>query len=286
MSNQANYVYQTVIKHLLLKGELIHTRNSDSQSCINYPRITFINTPLVTVRRTAWKKALLEMEWFMSGSPHCPEALLDWWDGQLNLNGCYKKGYGEQLRKFNETFDHLEESTSFDQIKYILDGLKNNPNSRRLIATTWNPYDMANITEINNNPQTPSTCHGTLIQFFVREHKVHMTVYQRSADVLLGVPHNWIQYWALLMYFSTHSNLEVGSLMWLFGDLHLYDEESHIATAKQIASCEPFNKPYHELKYTFSGEILLDCPKFKASDFSMDGLIPQPMVLTRPKLLA
>jgi thymidylate synthase len=95
-----------------------------------------------------------------------------------------------------------------------------------------------------------------------------------------------MQYWALLLYFATHANLEMGALMWLFGDLHLYDETSHISTAKQIIQCQPFKNTYHEIKYNFSGDNLLSCPKFKASDFSMDGMIPQPMVLTRPKLLA
>lgn len=281
MSNEANCIYKNIISTLLLTGELVNTRNSDSYSCIDYPRILFTTTPLVSVRKTSWKKALREMEWFMSGDIKCPEELMDWWGGQLGHGNMYRGGYSDQLRKSGHSH-HLQ----FDQINYILNGLKNNPNSRRLIATTWNPWDMANITVINNNSQTPSTCHGTLIQFFVRDSKIHMLVYQRSADILLGVPHNWIQYWALLLYFSTHSNLEKGSLMWLFGDLHLYDEESHIATAKQIIGCLPFKNNYHELKYSFSGETFLNCPKFKASDFSMDGMIPQPMVLTRPKLLA
>lgn len=281
MSNQANFIYQEMLAQLMLTGLLINTRNSDSYSCIDYPRITFTTTPLVTIRRTAWKKALREMEWFMSGDSKCPDELMDWWGGQLGYGNMYRGGYSDQLRKSGHTYHN-----QFDQVKYILDGLKKNSNSRRLIATTWNPYDMANITTMNNNPQTPSTCHGTLIQFFVREHKVHMTVYQRSADVLLGVPHNWIQYWALLLYFSTHSNLKVGSLMWIFGDLHLYDELSHIATAQQIVQCTPFENPKHEIQYAFSGEHLLNCPKFKASDFSIEGAIPQPIVLTRPKLLA
>jgi thymidylate synthase len=281
MSNQSNLIYQAMLAHLMVAGQRVHTRNSDSFSCIDYPRITLNTTPLVTVRRTAWKNAIREMEWFMSGDIKCPEELIDWWNGQLGYGNMYRGGYSDQLRKSGNTY-HLQ----FDQVKYILDGLKNNPNSRRLVATTWNPYDMANITMLNNNSQTPSTCHGTLIQFFVRDNKVIMCVYQRSADVLLGVPHNWIQYWALLLYFATHSNLEVGSLMWLFGDLHLYDEQSHIATAKQIIHCQPFENPSHELEYQFSGETLLSCPKFKASDFSMKGIVPQPIVLTRPKLLA
>lgn len=281
MSNQANFIYQDMLAQLMLTGLLINTRNSDSYSCIDYPRITFTTTPLVTIRRTAWKKALREMEWFMSGDSKCPDELMDWWDGQLGYGNMYRGGYSDQFRKSGHTYHN-----QFDQVKYILDGLKKNSNSRRLIATTWNPYDMANITTMNNNPQTPSTCHGTLIHFFVREHKVHMTVYQRSADVLLGVPHNWIQYWALLLYFSTHSNLKVGSLMWIFGDLHLYDELSHIATAQQIVQCTPFENPKHEIQYAFSGEHLLNCPKFKASDFSIEGAIPQPIILTRPKLLA
>jgi thymidylate synthase len=282
MSNQANEFYQQIIAHLMLSGEFIQTRNSDSYSCIDYPRIKFTHTPLVTIRKTAWKKALLEMQWFMSGDTKCPDELMDWWQGQLGHGNMYRGGYSNQFRYSGLVGTQI----NFDQIKYLLNGVRNNPNSRRLVATTWNPANMAAITELNANPQTPTTCHGSLIQLFVRDHQVHMTVYQRSADILLGVPHNWMQYWALLHYFAFHSKNEIGSLMWDFGDLHLYDEMSHLTTAKQIAHCTPDENSEHELVYTFSEEYLLGCPKFKASDFTMEGIVPQPIVLTRPKLLA
>jgi len=285
MSNQANDIYQKILSTLLESGELVQTRNSDSFSCIDYPRITFTHTPLITIRKTAWKKALLEMQWFMSGDTKCPEELMDWWNGQLGTGDTYRGGYSNQFRYSGFTGNLMH---TFDQIKYLLNGLKSSPYSRRLLATTWNPRDMEQITQLNNNPQTPTCCHGSLIQVFVRDNQVHMMVYQRSADILLGVPHNWIQYWALLQYLAFHVNreLQVGSLMWLFGDLHLYDEPSHMETAKQIIHCVPSEFPQHHLEYQYSGGYHLDCPKFTASDFSMEGIIPMPLVTTRPKLLA
>ena len=285
MSNQANEVYQKIISTLLECGEFVQTRNSDSFSCIDYPRIFFTHTPLVTIRKTAWKKALLEMQWFMSGDTKCPEELMDWWNGQLGTGNMYRGGYSNQFR-----YSGFHDCTlyDFDQIKYLLNGLKSNPNSRRLLATTWNPKEMSEITELNRNTQTPTCCHGSLIQVFVRDKQVHMTVYQRSADILLGVPHNWIQYWALLKYLVFHAGreLEIGSLMWLFGDLHLYDEPSHMTTAKQIINCVPSEFPQHVLEYNYSGGQHLHCPKFTASDFTIEGIIPTPLVTTRPKLLA
>jgi len=155
-----------------------------------------------------------------------------------------------------------------------------------LVMTTWNPSDMAHITEINHNPLTPSCCHGSMIHLFVREGRVHMTHYQRSADLLLGVPHNWIQYWALLMYFARHSELDVGSLRWIFGDAHIYQEPSHLDAVKQLLriSMQPevdnsFNLLYNPVA---QNQVV---PEFKAGDFVMEGVIPEPRVLTKPKLL-
>jgi thymidylate synthase len=113
-----------------------------------------------------------------------------------------------------------------------------------------------------------------------------MTQYQRSADILLGVPHNWLQYFSLLLYLSHWSELEAGSLRWIFGDVHLYQEESHIECAKQIMQYPVrfIDKPpklVYNPTVSWTGAI----PEFKAYDFTMEGTIPDPLVTIRPKLL-
>jgi thymidylate synthase len=273
--------YLNIISHITYLGLNVSTRNAATLSSFDVDPITFTSTPLVTLRKTAWKTALREMEWFMNGDSKCPEELLPWWKDQLTKDGYYFDGYAHQFR-------HFSAKESFDQIKFILNGLRTNPYSRRLIITTWNPYEMAHITETNSNPKTPTTCHSTLIQFFVRNESLHMTSYQRSADLLLGVSHNWIQSWALLLYFAHHSQLKVGSLRWIFGDSHIYSEESHLEAVKELLchnmSMDLLEKNSFELKYqpTLTDE---DIPKFLATDFVMDGVIPEPVTFIRPKLL-
>jgi thymidylate synthase len=159
--------------------------------------------------------------------------------------------------------------------------------------TSWNTGEMAEITKTNNNPQCPSTCHGSLIQFFVVNGELHIKHYTRSQDVMLGTPHNFVQYWALLTYFAFHSNLKVGSLTWVFGDAHIYNEESHIEAATQIIKIlmnrnnSGFVEPTElKLNYNYSGELdSFGTPKFAATDFTIEGEIPKPTVLAKPKLL-
>jgi len=272
--------YYWLLRMIDERGDELETRNARVKSVIDCDQIVFTETPLVTVRKTAWKKAIREMEWFLSGNQKCPDELLDWWDGQLDKTGRYWAGYGDQLRNFSCP------NGWFDQIEFLLKGLKEHRGSRRLVATTWNPGEMAMITEINENPNTPAACHATIIQCFVRDNKLHITHYQRSADVLLGVPHNFVQYFSLLLYLAYWSELEVGSLRWLFGDVHLYQEESHIECARQIieAPIRTFDDP-PRLVYTPTVEWTGVIPEFKASDFTMEGVIPDPLVTIRPKLL-
>ncbi len=274
-----DYYYQNILRKIHEEGDLIETRNYLCKSCFDLDPIIFTKTPLVTIRKTAWKKALRELEWFMSGDKTCPEELLDWWKGQLDEHGHYHRGYSEQLR-FSRMPPHY--GIGFDQIKYILNGLRNNPNSRRLVMTTWNPWDMANIIMLNNNAMTPSCCHGSLIQLFVREGRVHMTHYQRSADMLLGIIHNWCQYWALLMYFAYQSNLKVGSLRYIIGDAHLYSELSHNEVVKAIINCDLSTRLDSEPELVYNGDIGSD---FRASDFEIIGEIQNPVTTIRPKLL-
>lgn len=276
----ANHAYQNLLGDLLRYGDTVHTRNSETLSIVDSMPVIFDTVPLITIRKTAWKMALKEMAWFMSGQSKCPDELLSWWDGQLNPDGHYLNGYATQMRN-----QDIGLSFAFDQIQFLLEGLRNNPNSRRLVMSLWNGYEMAMITEVNQNPHCPTVCHSTLVQLFVRNGRLYMTSYQRSADVLLGAPHNFCQTWALLLWFAHHSNLRVGTLRWVFGDLHLYSEPSHIKAAKEIVLAVPFETNL-EMQYNYSGGTDdHGVPLFKAEDFSIVGEIPLPLVTTKPKLL-
>lgn len=283
----ANQQMLCILQDIITKGRKVITRNAPAYRLIDYPHILFDQTPLFTIRKIAWKKALREMEWFMSGEPKCPSELMDWWAGQLNPQNEYWGGYGEQMRQQGLSFTDCPTQEGFDQVSAILHSLKEHPYSRRHIMTTWESSTMYRITDINGNIHTPTTCHGSLTQFFVQDECLHMKTYQRSADILLGVPHNWIQYWALLYYFAYHTNLNIGTLIWIFGDLHLYDEPSHIDCARSILDQDIYAHPINfALEYHYSGTMKNGCPEFLAKDFTVKGEIPAPTVLIRPKLLA
>lgn len=271
---QANEIYTTLLKQIMMDGDLVTTRNSEVYSHFTLPNVTFTKLPLITLRKTAWKKALREMEWFLSGDSECPDELLDWWGGQLDKFNCYRGGYSTQFRAMSGA-----EETIFDQIAFIQEGLKNNPNSRRLLMTVWSPIDMAEITQLNQNPNTPTCCHSIVVQFFVRNGCLSMKTYQRSADMLLGVPHNWVQSWAMLMWFAHHAGLKVGSMTWMWGDAHIYRESSHLSTVSDLIAFELTQDPPLSMVYTPTTK------DFKASDFTIQGTIPYPVITTRPKLL-
>lgn len=286
MMASADRQYVNLIHEVSRYGDRVMTRNSPTFSHIGTEPLLFTNTPLVTVRKTAWKMALREMEWFMSGDPKCPEALLPWWKGQLDADGLYRGGYGEQFR-YSTCSDEHGDPIPFDQIAFLIENLRDHPNSRRLILTTWNPGEMAHITEINGNPNTPTTCHATMVQFFVRNGALHAKHYQRSADLLLGVPHNWIQHWALMLYLAHHAGLTVGSLRWDFGDAHIYDEPSHREAVEAINDTMAHPACHAELRYEPPSDLPMrdGIPQFRAEDFRMEGDIPPPSVTVKPKLI-
>lgn len=273
MITNTDKLYATLVELCRVTGQRIKGRNHAALSVIDAPTLTFHKTPLVTLKKTAWRKALREMEWFLSGDPQCPNALLDWWGAQLYKTSeqghCYFLGYGHQLRRFGE---------GVDQVEKLIQEIKEHPYSRRHVVTTWNPADMARIAYFNHNPNTPTTCHGTVIQAFVRSGHLHFKTYQRSADIILGVPHNWIQYWGFLLWLAHETRLLPGTLQWIFGDLHLYDEPSHLAVADAILDA-PVREVFAELVYVGQGG------DFRASNFELHGTIPEPVTGIRAALL-
>jgi len=276
--------YAELLRIVLVLGDKLETRN---HGCYSYHKglsVNFGRFPLITARKTSWKYAITEMEWFLSGNSKCPEKIVKWWKGQLNKYGSYLCGYGAQLKAYTSANKERDTNVDyFDQIEHIIESLKNHPNSRRLITTTWHPEEMSRITEINDNPNTPTTCHGTVTQYFVRKGKLYLNTYQRSADMLLGVPHNWVQYWAYLMWLAHRTGYKVGGITWMFGDAHIYDDASHTDTAREIIANvlyddKDFTNHFCDLVYTPTSK------EFKANDFSIIGTIPEPVVLGKPKL--
>ena len=261
---QTNKEFQRLLKGILHFGNKINTRNSETLRTRN-EMVTFYEAPLVSVRRTAWKSALREFEWFLSGSSDVNdlhESVKKWWEPWADGMGEIKNNYGKQFKRFGietERFKELHEGKFnglFDQITYLKQSIKDHPFSRRAVITTWNTADMA-------HPETKITnCHGSIIQAFVEpDNTLHLTMYQRSSDMVLGLPHNWIQYWAFLQYLAHHGNREVGTFTWIGGDCHIYD--NHIEMANRIVDADIKELPKIDLIYKPTSE------EFLADDFTL-----------------
>lgn len=249
---RVDQVFVELIRGIIEDGEDITTRNSrvlrSTTQCIS-----FRDTPLVSVRKTAWRLALREMEWFLSGSTDINKlhpSVQHWWKPWANERGHIACNYSKQFRNFG--------SKSFDQIEYLIEGISKHPNSRRNIATTWHSGEMA-------SEDTPITnCHGTLIQFFVTgSGSLDMTMYQRSVDVMLGLPHNWIQYWAFLQWMAHRTGHKVGEFTWIGGDCHIY--ENHLIDTLKIVDAR------HRMEGLFCPDLIYNpsSEEFKADDFSL-----------------
>ncbi len=236
-----------------LSGDAVTTRNALCYRTICHP-VRFTSTPLVGARRTAWKTCLREWEWFMSGSNDINDlhpSARPWWEPWANKTGNVPFNYSEQFRAF------VGWQGQVDQVALLIDGVTNHPYSRRNVLTTWNACDMV-------NSATPITnCHNTVTQAFVSpaDNALNLVTYQRSADVVCGVPHNWLQMWAFLLWLARAGSRAVGSLTWVGGDCHVYD--SHAGIAGRILCAAPPSQP--ELVYTPTTAA------FRADDFTLSG---------------
>lgn len=273
MDNPIDSIYAGLIDNILTNGETIKTRNSVCKR-LHSIAYSFSQTPLVSIRKTAWKNALREWEWFMSGSCHVddlPESVRNWWKPWANEFGLVRYNYSEQFLG-SMGADNRE----VDQISYLVHGIIKHPYSRRNVITTWNTADMTNTDcKITN-------CHGTVIQAFVSEDgTLDLTTYQRSADVICGLPHNWIQYWAFLNWLAIRTDKRIGSLNWIGGDIHIY--ESHIPLARKILDNQ-YNivAPIPELHYYISGSD--PSWDFKADDFGLRGDYV-PLILDKAEMI-
>ena len=215
--------------------------------------------PLLTTKKIHFKSVAYELLWFLKGETnikYLKDNGVSIWDEWADENGDLGPVYGKQWR------DWKGANGFHDQISNVIDQIKNNPNSRRHIVSAWN------VAEIPSMALAP--CH-ILFQFYVQEGKLSCQLYQRSADIFLGVPFNIASY-ALLTHMIAHvCNLEVGDFVHTFGDAHIYN--NHIDQINLQLSREPRKLP--TLKIKRKVESIFD---FKFEDFEIINYDPHPHI--------
>lgn len=214
--------------------------------------------PLVTTKKVHLKSIIYELLWFLKGDTniqYLKDHGVSIWDEWADKNGDLGPVYGAQWRSWKGA-DHQV----IDQISEVIDQIKKNPDSRRLIVSAWN------VAEIPNMALAP--CHA-LFQFYVANGKLSLQLYQRSADVFLGVPFNIASYALLLMMVAQVCDLEVGDYVHSFGDVHIYN--NHFEQVNKQLSRDP--RPLPTMKLNPNIKNIFD---FNFEDFTLENYDPHP----------
>lgn len=199
--------------------------------------------PLVTTKRVHTRSIIVELLWFLRGDTnigYLHEHDVTIWDEWADENGDLGPIYGAQWRSWP-----TPDGGVIDQITDVVEQIRTNPESRRLIVSAWNPADIPAM--------ALAPCHA-LFQFEVHDGKLSCQLYQRSADLFLGVPFNIASYALLTHMVAQQTGLEVGDFVWTGGDCHIYD--NHVEQVERQLSREPF--PYPELRLNRRPDSILE----------------------------
>ncbi len=216
--------------------------------------------PVTTTKKLHLRSIIIELLWFLRGETNIKwlkENGVSIWDEWADENGELGPVYGYQWRSWP-----TPDGGSIDQIKGLIKSLKENPNSRRHIVSAWNP---ALVDDMALPP-----CH-TMFQFYVADGKLSCQLYQRSADIFLGVPFNIASYALLTMMLAQVCDLEVGDFVHTFGDAHLY--HNHFEQAKEQLSRTPLELPTMKIN-----PDVKDLFAFKFEDFTLEGYEAHPNI--------
>ena len=255
--------YQQLLRHVLDSGvEKSDRTGTGTRSVFGYQmrfdlRDSF---PMVTTKKLHWKSIAHELLWFLSGSTnigYLKENGVRIWDEWADENGDLGPVYGSQWRSWPTA-----EGESIDQISQVIDQIKTNPDSRRLIVSAWN------VAEVPNMKLPP--CHA-FFQFYVANGELSCQLYQRSADVFLGVPFNISSYALLVSMVAAVTRLKPGDFVHTLGDAHLYS--NHLDQAKLQLEREP--RPLPTLKIDRVPDSIFD---FTFDDFQLLGYDPHPHI--------
>lgn len=223
--------------------------------------------PLVTTKKVHLKSIIYELLWMINGDTNIKylnNNKVSIWDEWANEDGDLGPVYGAQWRNWN--------NDGIDQIRDVVESIKNNPNSRRHIVTAWNPSVLPDEKEkdfsknIAAGKASLPPCHA-FFQFYVANSRLSCQLYQRSADVFLGVPFNIASYSLLTMMMAQVCGLEAGDFVHTFGDVHIYN--NHIEQVKLQLSRQPRQLPTMRLN-----REVKDIFAFKYEDFTLENYNP------------
>ena len=216
--------------------------------------------PLVTTKKCHLRSIIHELLWFLQGDTnikYLKDNGVSIWDEWADENGNLGPVYGKQWRSWT-----APDGRTIDQIKIAIDQIRNNPDSRRIIVSAWNVSDL--------DKMALAPCHA-FFQFYVADGKLSCQLYQRSADIFLGVPFNIASYALLTMMMAQVCDLQPGDFVHTFGDAHLYS--NHMEQTREQLSREP--RPLPTMKIN---PAVTDIFGFKFEDFTLEGYDPHPAI--------
>ena len=255
--------YLTLLEHVKQNGQKKEDRTgTGTMSVFGYQMRFNLNEgfPLLTTKKVHLKSVIYELLWFLSGDTNIKflkDNGVSIWDEWADENGNLGPVYGHQWRSWPTS-----EGKEIDQISNLINQIKKTPDSRRLIVSAWN------VGEINKMKLPPCHC---FFQFYVADGRLSCQLYQRSADIFLGVPFNIASYALLTQMIAHVCGLECGEFIHTLGDAHIYT--NHIDQVNEQLSRKPKKLP--QIKINPSVKNIFD---FKYEDFSLEGYDPYPLI--------
>lgn len=261
--------YLDLVKHVLENGNQKGDRTgTGTKSVFGYQMRFDLNKgfPMVTTKKLHLKSIIHELLWFLKGETnieYLKQNGVKIWDAWADENGNLGPVYGHQWRNWN--------SEEIDQITELIETLKNNPNSRRMLVSAWNPSVLPDTSKsfsenVANNKAALPPCHA-FFQFYVSDGKLSCQLYQRSADIFLGVPFNIASYALLTMMIAQVCELEAGEFIHTFGDAHIYN--NHFEQLELQLTREP-----RQLPKMILNPAIKNIFDFTFEDFTLEGYHP------------
>ena len=265
--------YLDLVKHVLESGNQKGDRTGTGTKSVFGYQMRFDlaeGFPMVTTKKLHLKSIIYELLWFLKGDTnikYLQENGVKIWDAWADENGNLGPVYGHQWRNWN--------SEEIDQITELINELKTNPNSRRMLVSAWNPSVLPDNSKsfsenVSNNKAALPPCHA-FFQFYVSDGKLSCQLYQRSADIFLGVPFNIASYALFTMMIAQVCGLEVGEFIHTFGDAHIYN--NHFEQMELQLSREP--KPLPKM---ILNPAIKNIFEFTFEDFTLEGYEPHALI--------